>query len=375
MSQPLVSIIIPTYNRGHLIERALRSVRAQTYSPWQIIVIDDGSADGTKERLADIDDIEYYYQPNQGQAAARTQGLQYCRGEYIASLDSDDEWHPDFLANGMAMLQKHQLDFVFASWRTSNDCTGYAHNLLLPEQRKRFCTQTDNGWWLLSPSQNRRIMIENCPSPSSSLIIRRSSFPGSWNRQMRIADDWCMLLDMVINRPCRSAFTPIPHWTKHIHETNIWDCRDHTLIIPDVGFHDEQVLLDRFKHQLTPVEKRIFRRRLAMHHFTFAYFSWKKSVASSVVLRHLGIAFQLAPYRVSQELAVWSREHLQKRLSFKPVVLANGADDGADAPQCDTRSGGNRTGDYQREVSAAPGPPYRRDSGRSESVELPADST
>ncbi|NEU70040.1 glycosyltransferase family 2 protein [Spirosoma agri] len=320
MKQPLISIIIPTYNRGHLIDVAIRSVQAQQYTNWQLIVIDDGSTDDTKERLSRYSTIQYHRQENRGQAAARNAGLQYCQGEYIASLDSDDEWHPNFLFDGMTMLQKHQLDFVFMNWQTSKGTDGYASYFMLPKHRKQFCSQGDNGWWILDPKQNRCLMVETCPSPSSSLIIRRAAFPGAWNERMRIADDWCMILDMVINRACRSAFSPVPHWTKHIHGDNIWDCQDNTVIIPEVGFHDEQVLIERFGHQLTAQEKRVFRRRLALHHFNFAYFSWKQAVASSsVVLRHLTTAFRLSPSAISRIVVTWGQEHVQKRLVKRRV--------------------------------------------------------
>ncbi|XWW44929.1 glycosyltransferase family 2 protein [Fibrella sp. USSR17] len=312
MNEPLVSIIIPTYNRSHLIGKAIRSVQAQRYTNWQLIIIDDGSTDGLRAMLATYDCLEYYAQPNQGQAAARNRGLEFCRGEFITSLDSDDEWHPDFLSDGVAMLCKHQLDFVFMNWVTSKGEDGYTS--YFAQHRKRYCTQLDTNWWLLNPKQNRRLFVETCPSPSSSLIIRRQSFPSGWNPQMRIADDWCMMLDMVMKQDCYSAFSPHHYWTKHIGDDNIWDCRDNTLVIPDVGFHDEQVLVQRFSHLLTARERRVFRRRMAIHHFHFAYFSWRQAVASSVtVCRHLAIAFGLSPTAVSQIVLTWGHEHVQKR--------------------------------------------------------------
>jgi glycosyltransferase involved in cell wall biosynthesis len=377
MKQPLVSIIIPTYNRGHLIDVAIRSVYAQRYTNWQLIVIDDGSTDDTKERLAVYDTIHYYRQENRGQAAARNAGLQYCRGEYIASLDSDDEWHPNFLLDGMAMLQKHQLDFVFMNWQTSKGIDGYSSYFMLPKHRKQFCTQSDNGWWILNPKQNRRLMVETCPSPSSSLIIRQPACPGAWNERMRIADDWCMVLDMVINRACRSAFSPVPHWTKHIHGDNIWDCRDSTDIIPEVGFHDEKVLTERFSHQLTNQEKRVFRRRLALHHFNFAYFSWKQAAASSsVVLRHLTTAFRLSPSAVSQIVVTWGQEHVQKRLVRRRIKrLSNGLKDAVVGSQSDRRSEPTSQCVRQTEAGATELLRHLTGSAQPGSAAMPADRT
>jgi glycosyltransferase involved in cell wall biosynthesis len=98
MSAALVSVIIPTYNRGPLVRRAIDSVLAQTYTNLEIIVVDDGSADGTgdliKRHYAAEPRVTYLRQENQGVSAARNVGLRAARGSYIALLDSDDIWKP-----------------------------------------------------------------------------------------------------------------------------------------------------------------------------------------------------------------------------------------------------------------------------------------
>ena len=93
--QPLVSVIIPTYNRGHCISRAARSVLAQTYENIELIIVDDASTDDTADRVAEIDDPRLSFLPqtvNRGAAAARNAGLDSARGTLIAFQDSDDEW-------------------------------------------------------------------------------------------------------------------------------------------------------------------------------------------------------------------------------------------------------------------------------------------
>jgi len=91
----LVSVIIPTYNRALECKRAIWSVLAQTYENLEIVVVDDGSTDDTKDQLHGMDDrIKYVWQPNGGVSAARNRGLQEATGEYIGLLDSDDEWLP-----------------------------------------------------------------------------------------------------------------------------------------------------------------------------------------------------------------------------------------------------------------------------------------
>jgi glycosyltransferase involved in cell wall biosynthesis len=94
-SPPLVSIVIPTYNYGHYVCEAVESALAQTHPAVEVIVVDDGSTDDTRQRLAAYGDrIRYIHQANQKLSAARNTGMNAARGEYIALLDSDDGFHP-----------------------------------------------------------------------------------------------------------------------------------------------------------------------------------------------------------------------------------------------------------------------------------------
>lgn len=105
---PEVSIILPTYNRVDVIGRAIASIIRQTHQDWELLVIDDGSTDGTIERLDNVDPrIRFIRQANQGVAAARNTGLNAARGRFIAFMDSDDEWRPQFLALTAAFLRAH----------------------------------------------------------------------------------------------------------------------------------------------------------------------------------------------------------------------------------------------------------------------------
>jgi len=94
---PTVSVIIPTYNRAHLLDRAIRSVLDQTYQDFELIVVDDGSSDPTAEVIATFADPRIYYlrhEKNRGAAAARNTGIEASQGDYVAFLDSDCEWLP-----------------------------------------------------------------------------------------------------------------------------------------------------------------------------------------------------------------------------------------------------------------------------------------
>ncbi len=105
---PLVSVVVPTYGHAHLVGATLESVFAQTYAPFEVVVVDDGSPDDTRGALEPwiaSGRIRYVRQENAGQGAARNRGVAESRGEYIALLDDDDLWPPDKLARQVAALR------------------------------------------------------------------------------------------------------------------------------------------------------------------------------------------------------------------------------------------------------------------------------
>lgn len=121
--QPLVSIIIPTYNRAHLIGETLDSVLAQTYTHWECIVVDDGSTDGTDEVLARYVEkdsrFQYHHRPKdrlKGANACRNYGFELSTGEYIQWLDSDDLISHGKLNEQVDILKKKKKGIVICEW-------------------------------------------------------------------------------------------------------------------------------------------------------------------------------------------------------------------------------------------------------------------
>src|SRR4051794_37137493 len=98
VKQGLVSAVIPSYNRGALAVRAVKSVLAQTYANVEALVVDDGSKDDTREQIARAfgqdPRVRYLHKPNGGVASARNVGMREARGEFVGLLDSDDTWLP-----------------------------------------------------------------------------------------------------------------------------------------------------------------------------------------------------------------------------------------------------------------------------------------
>lgn len=106
ISTPLVSTIIPTYNRENLVGEAIESVLDQSYRNVEVVVVDDGSTDGTVERLKQYDNrIKLIVQRNSGPAAARNRGIAASSGDFVAFLDSDDLWLPTKLEKQIAVLR------------------------------------------------------------------------------------------------------------------------------------------------------------------------------------------------------------------------------------------------------------------------------
>ncbi|MCR4663692.1 MAG: glycosyltransferase [Endomicrobiaceae bacterium] len=110
----LISVIIPTYNRAHLIKRSVESVLNQTYKNLELIIVDDGSTDNTKEVIDSVNDkrIVYVKQQNKGACVARNNGIDLAKGKYIAFQDSDDTWLLDKLEKQINALKKNDADVV-----------------------------------------------------------------------------------------------------------------------------------------------------------------------------------------------------------------------------------------------------------------------
>jgi len=106
---PRISVLIPSYNRANLLPDAIQSVLAQTRPDFEILLIDDGSTDNTREVVATFQDerIRYTYRDNGGISAALNTGLNLARGEYVCRLDSDDCWLPTILEKHTAILDEH----------------------------------------------------------------------------------------------------------------------------------------------------------------------------------------------------------------------------------------------------------------------------
>lgn len=117
----LISIVIPTFNRAHVLSRAIDSIIAQTYSNWELLIVDDGSDDGTEELVAEYMNreprIKFLKRPSdrlRGGNACRNIGAEYAAGEYVAYLDSDDYWKKGRLLGCIEFINKTKCDCLYS---------------------------------------------------------------------------------------------------------------------------------------------------------------------------------------------------------------------------------------------------------------------
>jgi teichuronic acid biosynthesis glycosyltransferase TuaG len=121
VNNSLVSIVMPAYKAEKTVAEAIRSVQAQSYPHWQLLVVDDGSLDGTADVVAELaksdSRIELIRQANAGPAMARQKALDHARGRYIAFLDSDDLWLPGKLERQLTFMTEHRAAFSYTAFR------------------------------------------------------------------------------------------------------------------------------------------------------------------------------------------------------------------------------------------------------------------
>ncbi len=198
---PRVSVVIPLYNKASSVRAAVDSVLGQSYADFELIVVDDGSTDSSVSVVAGSRDgrIRLLAQANAGPGAARNRGLGVARGEYVAFLDADDEWEPEFLDLAVAALDSHPECGAWVSGRA----VGPARASQGPRNRRMGLT---GGPWRL-PHQTRpkalKFYVDFCHS--SCVVARRSlvqRYGGYYDAgRSTYGEDSYLWLTFVMNHP------------------------------------------------------------------------------------------------------------------------------------------------------------------------------
>jgi glycosyltransferase involved in cell wall biosynthesis len=208
-AQSKVSVIIPTYNAARYIGKAIESVLAQTYKDYEIIVVDDGSTDNTREVLIPYENhIHYIYQENQKLPAARNAGVAASSGQYLTFLDSDDLLLPDKLALQISSLEaQSKIGLIASGWQYINE-----EGQLLGELRP----------WLNSSVINMESLLFQGLAPVHAVLVRRSWFDdiGGFDSSLPYCEDMDFWYRLYLSG-CEMSWEPAIVCQYRIHDANM----------------------------------------------------------------------------------------------------------------------------------------------------------
>jgi len=193
---PRVSVIIPTHNRERWVVEAIESILDQSYSDYELILVDDGSNDNTCKALISFESrIRYVFQPNAGPSVARNTGIHLARGEWIAFLDSDDLWDKRKLEKQIKVLEESQFKICYTEEK-------WIRNGKLVNPRKK---HTKYSGWIY------QYCLPLCIISPSSVMIHRSVFNqvGYFDPLLPVAEDYDLWLRISSRYPIKLIPEPL----------------------------------------------------------------------------------------------------------------------------------------------------------------------
>ena len=202
-----VSVVVPLFNKERWVRRALDSIAAQTFGDFEVIVVDDGSTDKSAAVVAEYADPRFRLirQTNAGPGAARNRGLREAVAEYVAFLDADDEWLPDYLAFAVQHLETNEVDAVTSAYM---DCPGDRDTV--PYWRKRGLSEGIVVVDAFTPVQRLVAMLAfmlPCSTVSGTELVRRRG--GFYDRDgCRYGEDAFLWLKFLLNDRVLFDLTP-----------------------------------------------------------------------------------------------------------------------------------------------------------------------
>lgn len=281
MRKPLVSVIIPVFNRAHTLRRAIESVRAQEVSAWELIVVDDGSTDGSADIPASYGDLRIRtlrHDENRGAAAARNSGVSVARGRYVAFLDSDDEWLPGKLAAQLDALEGRP-DAPQAL------CTAFLLHREETGRHSKRRPRADGSWF--------ETILDGCHvSPGSTLMVQRDCFAvvGPLDERLMRLEDWDWLLRCTerFSFDCLPVLGAVVHVGQPARSSTVADA------VARLGVQHA----DRVLRVAGPAGLRRFRASLAIEQAVAT--AHERAYPSA--LSHIGRAFACSPLRTARFL-------------------------------------------------------------------------
>jgi len=204
MTAPLVSVIVPTYNCGQYLSRALTSVLEQSDVSFEIVLIDSSTDDSCASIVKHADSrVHYMFQEPRGVSAARNLGIQHAQGEFIAFQDADDEWLPGKLSLQVSAFQRFpDAGLVFTDTMMFRDGEVVQHSMSR-YKLKAWCQTHGSevpGWYY--GNLYAQLLIDDCMN-TSSVMVRRKVLEqsGTFDEQFRIGEDYDLWLRIARNHP------------------------------------------------------------------------------------------------------------------------------------------------------------------------------
>ncbi len=276
-----VSIIIPAYNQAHYLGAAIASALGQSYGDVEVIVVDDGSTDNTREVVEQIGDprLRYVYQENQGLSAARNTGIRHACGTYLSYLDSDDLFLPEKVALLLAVMEERPEVGLVAGQAMPVDEAGSPAGALFDRPL---------------PDDARELLLHN-PLHVGSVLVRRSwqEKAGFFDESLRSYEDWDMWLRLArLGCPMASVARPVSLYR----------------------FHAAQMTRDG--SQMTTATFAVLDKSFADPDLPPSWRAWRNRAYSRA---HLRAAAQA--YRLEESLSV-ARIHLEKAVALDPTLAA-----------------------------------------------------
>ena len=276
----IVSVIIPTYDNKELLDEAIDSVLSQTLSDLELIIIDDGSTDGTAELVKTIDDsrIRYFYKNNNGVSSARNMGLDKAVGQYIAFLDSDDLYKPKYLETMVSAL-KNNADYGVAYTAATNRY----QNGQSKEYREQYCR---SGWITKELFDHFFVLSQTC-------VIRTPLAKAFFfDEQAGLSED----VDYFLQLSCRTQFLYVPQarMIRRMQHNSLSQANGTAIN------HDKKIrVLERFYYELGGdqwISERVARQRFSRQYRKMAI-AYHRCNAKKAALFLLKKAIQLDPFR------------------------------------------------------------------------------
>jgi glycosyltransferase involved in cell wall biosynthesis len=301
-----ISTVIPTYNRAELLERSVRSVLAQTRPADEVLVVDDGSTDATADVVRALGPtVRYLRQANAGASAARNHGVRVASGEYVAFLDSDDEWASDFLARMDAAIVAtgaYGLTYFADLAYTDTDLTAWELSSFdIPGEHE---LREDASEWFMRPVQ---------PMTTQASLIRREAYQalGGQDVSIRCRHDTHLFLLLGFAGPAAAVKCRAGTMTAEggegkltrIHHPESRSYREDTVAMyRDVLRRGEAV---------STLHRRELRRRLATGYWRLARLAWKEKQFRAC-LDNLARSLCWSPRVACERVAAWTASNFRR---------------------------------------------------------------